>query len=142
MKGARSSLLSRIATTVSAGRFWVEVAEIVSTTDNLKLCYSVPVDRCKYLNTSSAQKQDQRLAICKRIEQLGGELPMNWLDCELVHLERFTQKLQRKLDQQVIGLCPPQQIDTKRAYSRVGTATLLAVKSILLKATYPSVMPA
>jgi len=50
------------------------------------------------LKTSSQQKQKQRLAICKRIEQLGGELPMNWLDCELIYLERFAQKLQRNLD--------------------------------------------
>jgi len=49
------------------------------------------------------QKQEQLLAICKRIERLGGELPMNWLDCELIYLERFAQKLQRKLDRQVIG---------------------------------------
>jgi hypothetical protein len=38
------------------------------------------------------------LAICKRIEQLGGELPMNWLDCELIYLERYAEKLQRNLD--------------------------------------------
>jgi hypothetical protein len=50
------------------------------------------------------QKQEEwQLAICKRIEQLGGELPMNWLDCELIYLERFAQKLQRNLDRQVIG---------------------------------------
>jgi hypothetical protein len=79
-------------------------------------------------------QQEQRLAVCKRIEQLGGELPMNWLDCELIYLERFTQKLQRKLDRQVIGVCSPQQMRTKRAYSKVGLATLLAVKSILLRA--------
>jgi len=35
------------------------------------------------------QKKEQLLAICKRIERLGGELPMNWLDCELIYLERF-----------------------------------------------------
>jgi hypothetical protein len=82
------------------------------------------------------QKQEQALAICKRIEELGGELPMNWLDCELIYLERFAQKLQRILDRQVIGLSPPQPMHTKRAHSRVGTVTLLAVKSILLQATY------
>jgi hypothetical protein len=73
---------------------------------SLKLCPSVPVDIRKDLKTSSQQKQEQeqrRLAICKRIEQLSGELPMNWLDCELIYLERFAQKLQRKLDRQVIG---------------------------------------
>jgi hypothetical protein len=70
----------------------------------LELCQSVPVDTPKDLKTSSQQKQAQRqLAICKRIEQLGGELPMNWLDCELIYLERFAQKLQRNLDRQVIG---------------------------------------
>jgi len=50
------------------------------------------------LKTSSQQKQEQLLAICKRIEQLGGELPMNWLDCELIYLERYAEKLQRNLD--------------------------------------------
>jgi hypothetical protein len=70
----------------------------------LELCQSVPVDIPKDLKTSSQQKQKQRrLAIYKRIEQLGGELPMNWLDCELIYLERFAQKLQRSLDRQVIG---------------------------------------
>jgi hypothetical protein len=70
----------------------------------LELCQSVPVDIPKDLKTSSQQKQKQRrLAIYKRIEQLGGELPMNWLDCEMIYLERFAQKLQRKLDRQVIG---------------------------------------
>jgi hypothetical protein len=70
----------------------------------LELCQSVPVDIPKDLKTSSQQKQkQQRLAIYKRIEQLGGELPMNWLDCELIYLERFAQKLQRNLDRQVIG---------------------------------------
>jgi hypothetical protein len=70
----------------------------------LKLCHSVPVDICKNLKTSSQQKkQGLLLAICKRIEELGGELPINWLDCELIYLERFAQKLQRKLDRQVIG---------------------------------------
>jgi hypothetical protein len=69
----------------------------------LELCQSVPVDRPKDLKTSSQQKQEQPLAICKRIEQLSGELPMNWLDCELIYLERFAQKLQRNLDRQVIG---------------------------------------
>jgi len=108
----------------------------------LELCHSVPVDRRKDLKTSSQQKQERQLAICKRIEQLGGALPMNWLDCELIYLERFVRKLQRNLDRQVIGLCPPQQMHTKRAYSRVGAATLLAVKSILLKATYPCVIHA
>jgi ribosomal protein S18 len=63
---------------------------------------------------------------------------MNWLDCELIYLERFVQKLQRILDRQVFGLCPPEQMHTKRAYARAGVATLLAVKSILLKATYPA----
>jgi len=69
----------------------------------LELCHSVPVDTRKDLNTSSQQKQEKLLAICKRIEQLGGELPMNWLDCELIYLERFAHKLQRILDRQVIG---------------------------------------
>ena len=69
----------------------------------LKLCHSVPVDKRKDLKTSSQKNQEQLLAICKRIEQLGGELPMNWLDCELIYLERFAQKLQRSLDRQVIG---------------------------------------
>ena len=60
------------------------------------------------MKTSSQQqqkqeRQKQQLAICKRIEQLGGELPMNWLDCDLIYLERFAQKLQRILDRQVIG---------------------------------------
>jgi len=41
--------------------------------------------------------------LCKRIKQLGGELSINWLDCELIHLERFAQKLQRRLDRKVIG---------------------------------------
>jgi hypothetical protein len=104
----------------------------------LELCQSFPLDTRKYLKTFSQQKQEQLLAICKRIEQLGGELPMNWLDCELIYLERFAQKLQRILDRQVIGLCPPQQMHTKRAYSRLGATTLLAVKSILLKSTYPA----
>jgi hypothetical protein len=49
------------------------------------------------------EQQELRLAICKRIEQLGGWLPINWLDCDLIHLERFAQRLQRKLDRQVIG---------------------------------------
>jgi hypothetical protein len=107
----------------------------------LKLCQSVPVDTPKDLKTSLQQKQEQRLlAIYKRIELLGGELPMNWLDCELIYLERFAQKLQRNLDRQVIGLCPPQRMHMKRAYARLGAATLLAVKSVLLKATYPSVI--
>jgi hypothetical protein len=70
----------------------------------LEPCQSVPVDIPKDLKTSSQQKQKQRrLAIYERIEQLGGELPMNWLDCELIYLERFAQKLQRNLDRQVIG---------------------------------------
>jgi hypothetical protein len=69
----------------------------------LELCRPVPVDTRKALKTSSQQKQEQRLAICKRIEQLGGELPMNWLECELIYLERFAKKLQRILDRQVIG---------------------------------------
>jgi hypothetical protein len=107
-------------------------------TSFLELCHSVSVDTRKDLKTSSQQKQEERLAICKRIEQLGGELPMNWLDCELIYLERFAQKLQRILDRQVIGFCLPQQMHTKRAHSRLGTAALLAVKSILLKATYPA----
>jgi len=60
------------------------------------------------MKTSSQQqqkqeRQKQQLAISKRIEQLGGELPMNWLDCDLIYLERFAQKLQRILDRQVIG---------------------------------------
>src|SRR5215510_4537851 len=69
----------------------------------LELCHSVPVDRRKDLKTSSQQKQERQLAICKRIEQLGGDLPMNWLGCELIYLERFVRKLQRNLDRQVIG---------------------------------------
>ena len=70
----------------------------------LELCQSVPVDIPKDLKTSSQKEQKQRrLAIYKRIEQLGGELPMNWLECELIYLERFAQKLQRILDRQVIG---------------------------------------
>ena len=100
----------------------------------LELCQSVPVDRCKDLKTSSQEEQEQRLAICKRIERLGGELPMNCLDCEVIYLERFAQKLQRMLDRKIIGLCAPQQMHTKRAYARVRLATLLAVKSILLTA--------
>ena len=55
----------------------------------LKLCHSVSVDTRKDLKTLLQQKQEQLLAICKRIERLGGELPMNWLDCELIYLERF-----------------------------------------------------
>jgi hypothetical protein len=108
----------------------------------LKLCRSVPLDTRKHLKTSSQEKREQQLAICKRIEQLGGELPMNWLDCELIYLERFAQKLQRNLDRQVIGLCPPQQTHRKIPYARMGAASLLAVKSILLKATYPCVIHA
>jgi hypothetical protein len=104
----------------------------------LELCHSVPLDTRKYLKTPSQQKQEQQLAICKRIEQLGGELPMNWLDCELIYLERFAQKLQRTLDRQVIGLCPPQPMHTKRAYFRMGASTLPVIKSMLLKATYPA----
>jgi hypothetical protein len=70
----------------------------------LKLCHRVPVDTRKNMKTSPQQKtQELLLAICKRIEQLGGEVPINWLDCELIYLERFVQKLQRKLDRQVIG---------------------------------------
>jgi len=69
----------------------------------LELCHSVSLDTRKDLKASSQQKQERQLAICKRIEQLGGDLPMNWLDCELIYLERFAQKLQRKLDRQVIG---------------------------------------
>ena len=111
-------------------------------TSFLELCHLVPLDIRKDLKTSSQQKQEQRLAICKRIEELGGELPMNWLDCELIYLERFAQKLQRILDRQVIGLCSPQQMHTKRAYAKVGIATLLAVKSILLRATCPRVIHA
>ena len=108
----------------------------------LKLCHPVPLDTRKHLKTSSQEKRQQQLAICKRIEQLGGELPMNWLDCELMYLERFAQKLQRNLDRQVIGLCPSHQTHTKRAYARMGAASLLAIKSILLKATYPRVIHA
>jgi hypothetical protein len=70
----------------------------------LELCQSVPVDTPKDLKTSLQQNPEPlRLAICKRIEQLDGELPMNWLDCELIYLERFAQKLQRRLDRKVIG---------------------------------------
>ena len=28
---------------------------------------------------------------------------MNWLNCELIYLERFAQKLQRVLDRKVLG---------------------------------------
>jgi hypothetical protein len=41
--------------------------------------------------------------LCRRFKQLGGELPMNQLDCELIYLERFAQKLSRTLDRKVIG---------------------------------------
>jgi hypothetical protein len=83
----------------------------------LELCHSVPLDTRKYLKTSSQQrhKQEQRLAICKNIEQLGGELPFNWLDCELIYLERFAKKLQRILDRQVIGFSSRHELRLNRS---------------------------
>ena len=53
--------------------------------------------------TTLSAAQQFAVKLCKRIKELGGELPMNWLDCELIHLERFAQKLQRRLDRKVIG---------------------------------------
>jgi hypothetical protein len=55
------------------------------------------------LNNSSQHKAAKLIAVSKRIKALGGELPMNWRDCELIYLQRFAQKLQHKLDRQVIG---------------------------------------
>ena len=57
---------------------------------------------CHFKGTISTARQFG-VKLCKRIEQLGGELPMNWRDCELIYLERFAQKLQRRLDRKVIG---------------------------------------
>ena len=53
--------------------------------------------------TTLSAAQQFAVKLCKRIKELGGELPMNWLDCELIYLERFAQKLQRRLDRKVIG---------------------------------------
>ena len=53
--------------------------------------------------TTLSAAQQVVVKLCKRIKQLGGDLPMNWLDCELIYLERFAQKLQRRLDRKVIG---------------------------------------
>ena len=55
-----------------------------------------------FKGTTLSAAQQFAVKLCKRIKQLGGELPMNWLDCELIHLERFAQKLQRRLDRKVI----------------------------------------
>jgi hypothetical protein len=41
------------------------------------------------LKTSLQQKPEKLLSICERIEALGGELPLNWRDCELIYLQRF-----------------------------------------------------
>jgi len=56
-----------------------------------------------FKGTTPTAAQQFAVKLCKRIKQLGGELPINWLDCELIHLERFAQKLQRRLDRKVIG---------------------------------------
>jgi hypothetical protein len=56
-----------------------------------------------FKGTTLSAAQQVAVKLCKRIKQLGGELPMNWLDCELIYLERFAQKLQRRLDRKVIG---------------------------------------
>ncbi|HZS16657.1 MAG TPA: hypothetical protein VFA51_01865 [Candidatus Udaeobacter sp.] len=69
----------------------------------LEPCHLLSVSTCKDLKTSSQQKRAELIAVSKRIVALGGELPMNWRDCELIYLQRFVQKLQRKLDRQVIG---------------------------------------
>ena len=58
---------------------------------------------CHFKGTTLSAAQQFAVKLCKRIKQLGGELPINWLDCELIHLERFAQKLQRRLDRKVIG---------------------------------------
>ena len=58
---------------------------------------------CHFKGTTLSATQQFAVKLCKRIKQLGGELSINWLDCELIHLERFAQKLQRRLDRKVIG---------------------------------------
>jgi len=58
---------------------------------------------CHFKGTTLSAAQQVVVKLCKRIKQLGGELPMNWLDCELIYLERFAQNLQRRLDRKVIG---------------------------------------
>jgi hypothetical protein len=58
---------------------------------------------CHFKGTTLSAAQQFAVKLCKRIKELGGELPMNWLDCELIYLERFAQKLQRRLDRKVIG---------------------------------------
>ena len=58
---------------------------------------------CHFKGTTLSAAQQVAVKLCKRIKQLGGELPINWLDCELIYLERFAQKLQRRLDRKVIG---------------------------------------
>ena len=58
---------------------------------------------CHFKGTTLSAAQRVAVKLCKRIKQLGGELPMNWLDCELIYLERLAQKLQRTLDRKVIG---------------------------------------
>jgi len=58
---------------------------------------------CRFKGTTLSAAQQFAVKLCKRIKQLGGELPVNWLDCELIYLERFAQKLQRRLDRKVIG---------------------------------------
>ena len=58
---------------------------------------------CHFKGTTLSAVQQVAVKLCKRIKQLGGELSINWLDCELIHLERFAQKLQRRLDRKVIG---------------------------------------
>ena len=58
---------------------------------------------CHFKGTTLSVAQQFAVKLCKRIKQLGGELPINWLDCELIYLERFAQKLQRRLDRKVIG---------------------------------------
>jgi DNA-binding transcriptional MerR regulator len=57
----------------------------------------------RFKGTTLSEAQQFAVKLCKRIKLLGGELPMNWLDCELIYLERFAQKLQRRLDRKVIG---------------------------------------
>jgi hypothetical protein len=58
---------------------------------------------CRFKETTLSAAQKFAVKLCKRIKQLGGELPMNWLNCELIYLERFAQKLQSRLDRKVIG---------------------------------------
>jgi hypothetical protein len=58
---------------------------------------------CHFKVTTLSAAQQFAVKLCKRIKQLGGELPMNWLNCELIYLERFAQKLQRRIDRKVIG---------------------------------------